>query len=160
MPSSDPADRELVRQTVQQILSVHGEDLDIVHIPEVHRNILLVQQAHALVGNGGFQRLFSHPIPGDSTYRLTGDAHAAIGATEGHRAFRKALAGFLWIKPTAFVARPFNRLRLPLSIAKALLGFETADTLYWEASPETYARLASYIRENNSEIPDGPIRKA
>jgi hypothetical protein len=81
------------------------------------------------------------------------DAHASIGADEGHRAFSKFLRGFLWIKPTSAIAKPFNRLRLPLSIIRALLGFETADTLYFESSDETFACLAGYITSHADDFP-------
>ncbi|ELP33054.1 hypothetical protein RBSWK_02900 [Rhodopirellula baltica SWK14] len=38
---------------------------------------------------------------------------------------------------------------------KALLGFETADTLYFESSDETFRLLAEYVRANTGALPTG-----
>ena len=150
----DDTDSKLVGDTVKTVLAFHGERLDIFTIPPPHQIVLAVNQSHARITNGGFQYLLERE---DADYRLCAlmaDAHASVGADKGHRAFTKFLRGVLWIRPTSAIAKPFNRLRLPLSIVKALLGLETADTLYFESSDETFRRLAQYIRSNPDAFPE------
>jgi hypothetical protein len=150
---TDESDSKTVGKTVEAILAYHGDQLNVFTIPKPHQTVLAVNQAHYRITNGGFQFLLERDDISYDLCRLMADAHELIGAKRGHRAFSKFLRGFLWICPTATLAKPFNRLRLPLSIAKALLGFETADTLYFDSSEETYACLAEYIRSNLAAFP-------
>ena len=148
----DESDSALVGNTVERILVFHGEPIDIYAIPKSHQIVLAVNQAHARITNGGFQFLLEREDGDFRLCTLMSESHAIIGAERGYRAFKKFLRGFLWIRPTSSISRPFNKLRLPLSIVKALLGFETADTLYFESSDETYGLLAQYIRSNADEF--------
>jgi hypothetical protein len=145
-------DSDIVHETIQAILAKHGEAPDISALTSAERNVLLVNQAHYLVGNGGFQFLFEREIPGDPDHQLMATAHAEVGAKRGAAAFEKALAGFLGIKPTSVIGRPFNRLRLTVSLTLALLGWDTSDTLYFESLDDTYAALGQYIRSNASQL--------
>lgn len=149
----DDSDIELVGDTVERILKLHGSELDIYSIPKQHQIVLAVNQAHARVTNGGFQFLLEREDADFDLCTLMAESHATIGADRAHRAFKTFLRGILWVRPTAFIPQPFNKLRLPLSIIKALLGFETADTLYFESSDETFRLLAEYIRSNAEGLP-------
>ncbi len=149
----EEADSQLVSKTVEAILQHHGDALDVYRIPEQHQVVLVVNQAHARITNGGFQFLLEREDADFELCKLMSTAHEKIGAERAHRAFSKFLRGFLWIRPTAPIAKPLNRLRLPLSIVKALLGFETADTLYFDSSDETYGCLAKYIRTHSVAFP-------
>ncbi|QDT04846.1 hypothetical protein K227x_32430 [Rubripirellula lacrimiformis] len=151
----DESDSELVGDTVERILDLHGNQLDIYSIPKPHQIVLTVNQAHARITNGGFQFLLEREDADFNLCTLMAESHATIGAERGHRAFSKFLRGILWIRPTSAISRPFNKLRLPLSVIKAFLGFETADTLYFESSDETFGFLADYIRSNADALPAG-----
>ena len=151
----DDADSDLVGATVERILNLHGNQLDIYTIPTPHQIVLAVNQAHARITNGGFQFLLEREDADFNLCTLMAESHAAIGAERGHRAFSRFLRGTLWIRPTSAISRPFNKLRLPLSMIKALLGFETADTLYFESSDETFRSLAEYVRANADALPTG-----
>jgi len=50
------------------------------------------------------------------------------------------------------MARPFDRFRLGFSITKALLGWDTADTLYFDSADETGSALAHYIRSSSASF--------
>ena len=149
----DESDSRLVGDTVDSILALHGEQLDIFSIPQPQQIVLAVNQAHARITNGGFQFLLEREDADYDLCSVMANAHASVGADKGHLAFSKFLRGILWIRPTSTIAKPFNRLRLPLSIAKALLGFDTADTLYFESSDETFGCLARYIKSNPEAFP-------
>ena len=149
----DKSDRNLVGDTVESVLTLHGAGLDIKTLPETHRVLLLVNQAHARITNGGFQNLLKFEQSDYATCQMMANAHEQIEAEGGYLAFRKFLRGTLWIKPTSPILRPFNRFRLGLSIAKALIGFDTADTLYFESSDVTYAQLAKYVSSRRGDFP-------
>ncbi|CAD71353.1 MAG TPA: DUF4375 domain-containing protein [Rhodopirellula baltica] len=151
----DDSDSELVGDTVERILKLHGNQLDIYSIPKPHQIVLAVNQAHARISNGGFQFLLERKDADFDLCTLMPESHATIGAEQAHRAFSRFLRGTLWIRPTSAISRPLNRLRLPLSMIKALLGFETADTLYFESSDETFRLLAEYVRANTGALPTG-----
>lgn len=152
----DESDSKVVGATVDRLLTLHGDRPDIYAIPKPHQIVLAVNQAHARITNGGFQFLLERQDADFKLCTLMSDSHAAIGAERGHRAFTKFLRGILWIRPTSAISRPFNKLRLPLSIIMALLGVETADTLYMESADETFRFLAEYIRANAEAMP--PMR--
>jgi hypothetical protein len=147
------SESQLVGNTVDRILAMHGEDFDVFAIPQPHQIGLLVNQAHARITNGGFQYLLEREDADYALCKLMAEAHAMIGAEKGSRAFSVFLRGFLGIRPTSLLARPFNRFRLPISIVMALLGFETADTLYFDSADEIYSKLASYIASNPRAFP-------
>lgn len=150
------SESQLVGNTVDRILAMHGDDFDVFSIPQPHQIVLLVNQAHSRITNGGFQYLLEREDAGYALCKAMAEAHATIGADKGSLAFSVFLRGCLGIRPTSRLARPFNRFRLPISIVMALLGFETADTLYFESSDETYAKLASYIQANRKTFGIGP----
>ncbi|TWU44630.1 hypothetical protein Poly51_58990 [Rubripirellula tenax] len=147
------SDNDLIHETVEKLTSLHGQDIDVSTLPNIHRNVLLVNLADYLIGNGGFQFMFERPIPGDPQFQLTANAHNDIGASKGFVAFQKSLKGTLGIRPTSIIARPFNRFRTAYTLFNAaFLGRDTADTLYWDSAEETRSALANYIRKNNDSL--------
>ena len=150
----DPEAKQIVGSTVDALIAEYGQSFNVFELPEPHRLVILVDEAHARITNGGFQYLLERPDASIRMCRAMSESHAAIDSIDGHRAFTRFLRGVLWIQPTAKVLRPFNRFRTPLSLAKAMMGFETADTLYWESSDVTYTKLAEYIGANTSAFGD------
>jgi hypothetical protein len=63
------------------------------YTPE-ERVVMLVWHASGLIGNGGFDYLFSGDFEGDPGFRLTAEAFSTVGLTRSHEAFEEAFKLF------------------------------------------------------------------
>lgn len=142
--------RELASDVAQRLVERYGATTDVSQLPDAHATVLLVNAVHALVGNGGFQRLFEGDLPGDPTLKFALAAHDRIGATDAAKALRMALAVFpRGVLPSDFdqrVAHYSSRY----SLMDLLNGKPTPDGIYMKSMQETWRRLEAYVEGNRA----------
>lgn len=142
--------RELASDVVQRLVERYGAMTDVSKLPDSHATVLLVNAVHALVGNGGFQRLLEGDLPGDPTLRFALAAHDRIGATDAAKAIRMAIAVF----PRNLLPSDFDQ-RVEVyssrySLMDLLNGKTTPDSIYMKSMKETWRLLEAYVRENQA----------
>ncbi len=150
MPKSDD---QIIGDAVQSILALHGNDVDASTLPEVQRNIVLVNYAHYRIGNGGFSAFLSSEPTGDPTYALTLAAHSSVGADDGAEAIAKALAVFPGSTPPANGDERSRIYGEHYSLEDMIAKRETPDTLYFSSLDSTMSALAEYVKQNVDELP-------
>lgn len=147
------ADWQIVGDAVQSILAVHGKNVDVSTIPEVQRNIVLVNYAHYRIGNGGFSAFLSSDLTGDPTYALTVSAHSSVGADAGADAVKRALAVFANSTPPASGDERSRIYSEHYSLDDIFSKRETPDTLYFASLDLTMSILAEYVKRNAEKLP-------
>jgi Domain of unknown function (DUF4375) len=138
------ADWELCNRTCKRLIELYGSDARATDIPQKERTVVLVWTVHGIVGNGGFEALFSGDLPGDPGYQLALDAFRVIGCEVAATAFEDALA-------------VFPRGRVPKDEAKRKAAFvahgeKDRDLLasrFFRAATDIESRLAAYIRQHH-----------
>ena len=121
--------------------------VDVAAMGEHERVVTLVWYAGGLIGNGGFEYLFSADFRNDPGFVLTAAAHATIGAHEAYRCFQEALALFPRGAPQVDLeARRAHYEAQPKETRKAI------NSAFWKSKPEIERVLASYIRTTRAAI--------
>lgn len=88
------SDWELCNSAWRRITEKYGETAVASDFNAVERVIVLVWTVTGIIGNGGFEYLFSSDLPGDQNYRMSLEAFKAIEAIEAEKAFKDALSVF------------------------------------------------------------------
>lgn len=127
--------------------SRRDNEVDVAAMGEHERVVTLVWYAGGLIGNGGFEYLFSADFRHDPGFVLTAAAHATIGAHAAYRCFQDALALFPRGAPHADLdARRSHLEAQPRELRKAI------NSAFWKSKPEIERALAAYIRTNRAAI--------
>jgi len=138
-------DLTFCNDTFTAVLKHHGDKFDPSTASIPHRTVACVMHAHGIIGNGGFRFLFEGDFPGDPSYKLTRQAYSDIGAQQAVEAFNEAFSAFPNGEPPQKLEE-----RERLFLAK-YPGFLTpVDKKYLSASHDIEAKLAAYIRANES----------
>ncbi len=133
-------DRDLCGRTFDGICQFHGEPLNLSNLRVEERNVVVVESARGLIGNGGFNYLFEGDFSADD-YRWMAQAFETIGAASAAQAFRRALALFPGSQPPADRE---ERLELYRKGDGAMR--HEIDTSFWDADREITHCLAAHIR--------------
>lgn len=109
------------------------------------RAVILVLHCGGIIGNGGFEYLFSGDFEGDEDYRLTAEAFRDVGLTRCYECFQEAFALFPngEVPPEASVRHPlFTKVDMEIRnrIDDKFYGGDTGD--------ERRKAVAAYIRKH------------
>lgn len=126
-------------------------DTDVGDLPAANRVVLLIWRATGIIGNGGFEYLFSADFVGDTGFERTAAAFDEIGCASAASALRGAIALF----PNGeLIVDVDERMRFYQSISQEQR--DVFNRAFWTASDighgEICLKLAEYIREHASEI--------
>lgn len=138
-------DWELCDATFCKISDLYDNRMDVsIYKPE-ERVVMLVWHSGGLIGNGGFDYLFSADFRGDPGFRLTAQAFKEIGLTRSYEAFESAFGLF-----------PGGTM--PVDLDERSAAWEKVDSgkrwslneMVWQddREKETERRLANYIRSH------------
>jgi hypothetical protein len=142
-PEAREVDWNVCNEAWRSILQRRGGDAKATDFGTRERVVLLAWTVYGIVGNGGFEYLFSSDLPGDPTYRLSVEAFRAIDCEVPAKALEAALATFPDGTPPADEA---ERAAVFSSQPE-----EKRDALardFLEAERQIERQLAAYIRKH------------
>lgn len=146
----------LADATFKRILKAHGDSVDPSKIPKPQQTVILVFHSHGIIGNGGFQYLFSSDFPGDAEFLLTRQAYKTIGASEASAAFAKAFAVFPNSIPPANTDRRLEMWQSKYTMMDSFKDKSSPDSMYFDAMNGVMEKLDEYIRLNEAEFASLP----
>jgi hypothetical protein len=139
-----------INDVFDRILAKYGEEMHPAEIPREHRTVVLAYRSHEIIGNGGFQSLFSADLKGDPEFLLTRAAFQTIGAQGATLAFERALAAFPNATPPDDIERRMNIWQSKYPRPASLLNDASPDAMYFSAMDETFDCLVRYVQLNAS----------
>lgn len=143
-------DFELADATCIKIIDRYGGCIDVQELSEVERVVALVWQASGIIGNGGFEYLFSYDFEGDLDYGITFQTFKTLGLTRSVEAIEQAKAVF----PDGQVPKDREeRSRLYLSATTQETRMEVSSGV-WDDDETREKLLAQYIRDNIDAFSD------
>lgn len=139
-----PDDFTLVNEVFKRVQNVaDGGDLSGLRtLSEPQRIVLHVVGSDGLIGNGGFEYLFTADLV---DFKGMAEAFAAIGATRAAAAFRDALQIFPDRRPQSTVDE--RRAFISSLGPDATAHLDQCATRFYHADDEIVERLATYIRD-------------
>jgi len=90
----EKTDWELCNSTWRRITEKYGDTAKASDFDPNERVAVLAWTVAGIIGNGGFEYLFSSDLPGDPNYQMSLEAFKTIGAKEAEKALKDALAVF------------------------------------------------------------------
>lgn len=144
-------DFDLVDGTFVKIGDRYGHWVDATQYTPEERVIVLVWHSSGLIGNGGFEYLFSGDFDGDPEFRITADAYKTVGLMRGYEAFQEAFGLF----PGGKVSTdPQQRYEQYVGADESVR--EKINEKLWSDiwDEERERKLAQFIRNNVSKLGD------
>jgi len=136
------SDWDLCNSTWRSITEKYGDAAEASDFAPAERVVVLVWTVAGIIGNGGFEYLFSSDLTGDSGCRMSLDAFKTIKAIEAEKAFKDALEVF----PGDTI--PAEEERLTIFKLHPESARDELAARFFTAEEEIVACLAQFIRSS------------
>jgi hypothetical protein len=142
-------DRDLVNGTFVKIGALYGHVVDASQYTPEQRVIMLVWHSSGIIGNGGFEYLFSGEFFGDPDFHITAEAYRVAEIERSYAAFQAAFRLF----PGAVVPHdPDERSRLYEMANRSAR--DVIDRQLWHDDHVRVRKLAEFIRKHAARLGD------